>query len=90
MRSVAGMHILHVSFQIIASNGCMAGDGIAGSYAIFVCVCETATLFSTATAPIYIPSNSAGGLPFSTPSATLAIWTFLNDGLSDPFEVVSH
>jgi len=64
VRSVAGMHILHVSFQIIALNGCMAGDGIAGSYAIFVCVCETAILFSTVTAPIYIPSNSVGGFPF--------------------------
>jgi len=29
-----------------------------------VCVCETAILFSTVTAPIYIPSNSVGGFPF--------------------------
>jgi len=47
-------------------------------------------LFSTVAIPTYIPTNSAGGFPFSTPSPAFAIYGLINDGHSDWCEVVSH
>ena len=40
--------------------------------------------------PVYIPTNSAGGFPFSTPPPALVICGLTSDGHSDWCEVVSH
>ena len=55
---------------------------------LFLVFKETSTLFSIVAAPTYIPTNSVGGFPFSTPSA--AFICRLNDGYSDQCEVVPH
>ena len=39
---------------------------------------------------IYIPTNSARGFPFSTPSPALIVCRFFDDGHSDYREVISH
>ena len=41
-------------------------------------------------APIYIPTNSVGGLPFLLPSPTFIICRFFNDGHSDESKMVPH
>ena len=50
----------------------------------------TSILFATAVVPVYIPTNSVGGFPFSTPSTAFIICKFVNDGHSDQCEVPIH
>ena len=40
--------------------------------------------------PIYIPTNSVGGFPFSLPSPVFVICGFIKDGRSDWCQVVPH
>ena len=47
-------------------------------------------LFSIVLVPIYIPTNSVGGFPFSIPSPVFVICSLVNDGHSDWCEVVPH
>jgi len=47
-------------------------------------------LFSIVVVPIYIPTNSARGFPFSTFSPAFVIHGLINDGHPDWCEVVSH
>ena len=44
-------------------------------------------LFSIVAVSVYIPTHSAGGLPFSTPSPAFMVCTFFDDGHSDRREV---
>ena len=58
--------------------GYISRSGIAGSCAtLFSVFWGRSTLFSTVAAPVYIPTNSVGGLPFfSTLSSTCYLWVF--------------
>ena len=47
-------------------------------------------LFCIVAAPIYIPTNSVGGFPFSTPSLAFVICRLFNDGHSDWYKVIPH
>ena len=47
-------------------------------------------LFSTVAAPIYIPTNSAGGPLFTTPSPVFITCRFFDDDHSDWCEVIPH
>ena len=47
-------------------------------------------MFSIVAVSIYIPTNSVGGFPFSTPSPALTICRVFDDGHSDPCEMIPH
>ena len=47
---------------------------------IFLVFCETSMLFSMATAPTYIPTNSIKWFPFSILSPVFIICRLFNDG----------
>ena len=56
---------VHVSFQIIVCSRYMPRSGIAGSYGnSSFSFLRTSILFSVVAVPIFIPTNSVGGLPF--------------------------
>ena len=59
---------------------------------VVLCIvfCGTYILFSTVVVAAYIPTNSAGGFPFSTSPLAFVISGLLNDGHSDWCEAVSH
>ena len=78
----AAMNIgVHVLFQIgvfIFSDKCPEGGGIARSYgsSIFGFL-RNRLLFSTVAAPIYIPTNSVGGVPFLYVLTNICyLWSF--------------
>ena len=50
---------------------------------------RTSTLFSTATAPVCVPTNSAQGSPFSAASPTL-VFCVVDFSHSDRCEVTAH
>ena len=56
---------------------------------LFLVFQGTSILFSLVTAPIYAPSGSVGGFPFSTPSPVF-ICRLFNNGHSDWWEVILH
>ena len=57
---------------------------------LFLIFCGTSTLFSLVAIPIYIPTNSVGGLSFSTHSSAFVICRLSNDGHSARYRVVPH
>ena len=56
---------VHVSFQIRVFLGYTPRSGVAGSYGNSVFSSEENSDFSLVAAPVYIPTNSVGGFPFS-------------------------
>ena len=57
---------------------------------LFLVFWETSILFSTVTAPIYIPTNSARVFLFSIPSPAFIVCKLFGEGHSDQCEVISH
>ena len=47
-------------------------------------------MFSIAGAPVYLPTNSARGFPFSTSLPTPVICCLFGNSKSDRCEVISH
>ena len=47
-------------------------------------------LFSIVAVSIYIPTNSARGLLFSTPSSVFIVCRFFGDGYSEQCKVILH
>ena len=88
----AAMNIgVHVSFWITVLSGYMPQSGIAGSYdnSVFSFLENFHAVFHRVV-PIYIPTNSIGGRPFSTLSPSFVICRLVNDGQSDQCEGVPH
>ena len=81
---------VRVSFWIIVLSRYMPSSGIAGTWSnsifSFLWICP---MFSVMAAPTYIPTYSAGGFPFSTPSPAF-ICRLIKDDHSDWCEVVPH
>ena len=90
----AAMNIeVHVSFQIIVFVffGKILKSGIAKSYGSSIFnFWGTTILFSIVAAPIYNPTNSLQGFPFSTSSPAFAIPRLFDDGHFNRPEVISH
>ena len=57
---------------------------------LFLVFKGTSILFSIVVVPIYIPTNSVGGLLFSTPSPAFFVCRLFDAGHSDWCEVVPH
>ena len=75
---------VHISFQIIVLFRYMPRSGIALPMLILSLVLwRTFLLFPIVATPVYIPTNSVGGFPFSTPSPAFVICRLFNDGHSD-------
>jgi len=72
------MYMMHGLFRIVILSRCMPRSGIAG----------TSVLVSTMAVPIYIPTNTAGGSLFPTPSPAFVICGLIKDGPSDQCEVL--
>ena len=72
-------------------SGYMPSSGFAGSYgsSIFSFL-RNLILFSIVAVSIYIPTNSARGFPFSTPSPAFIVCRFFDNGHSDWCEVIPH
>ena len=82
---------VRISFQIIILFRYMPRGGIALPMLILSLVLWwTFWLFPIVATPIHIPTNSVGGLSFSTPSPAFVIYRLFNDGHSDHCEVVPH
>ena len=47
------------------------------------------TVFETVVVPVYVPTSSVGGFPFSIPSPAFVICRHLEDGHSDQHEVMA-
>ena len=58
--------------------------------ALFLDFERNSLLFSIVAAPIYIPTNSVGGLIFSTPSPAFIVCRLFHNGHSDHCEVIPH
>ena len=72
---------VHISFQISVFGGVFLdiypGVELLGHTVIlFLAFWETAILFSILAAPIYIPTNSVGGLPFLHNLANVSLFVF--------------
>ena len=64
--------------------------GLLGHMVVLFIVSQVISmLFSTVTVSIYLPTNNARGVPFSTPSPALIV-DFFDDGHSDLCEVIPH
>ena len=83
---------VHVSFSIMFFSGYMPSNGIVWSYGSFSLsfLKGISILFSIVAVSICIPTNSARGFPFSTPSPALIVCRFFDDGHSGWCEVISH
>ena len=57
---------------------------------LFLVFWGTSILFSIVAVSIYIPTNSARGSLFSTPSPAFIVCKFFDDGHSDWCEMISH
>ena len=65
--------------------------GLLGHMVVLFLVFEgTSILFSIVAVSIYIPTNSARGSPFSTPSPAFIVCKFFDGGHSDWCEVIPH
>ena len=76
---------VHVSFQIrvFIFSRYISRSWIAGSYgSLFLVLSGSSILFFIVTAPIYIPTNSIIGFPFSTPSPALICRSLMIDILT--------
>ena len=64
---------VHVCFliRVFAFSRYVLRSGVAGLWGNSIVFKGTSLPFSIPAAPIYIPTNRAGGLPFSTPSLDL-------------------
>ena len=82
-----GVHLFELEFCL----GICPGLGLLDHMVILVLIFwGTSILFSIVAAPIYIPTNSVGGLPFLLPSPTFIICRFFNNGHSDESKMVPH
>ena len=80
-----------VSLSILVSSGYMPRSGIDGHMVVLFLVFKgISILSSTVAVSIYIPTNSARGLPFSTPSPAFIVCRLFDNGHSDWCEVISH
>jgi len=73
-------------------SGYIHRSGISRSYgsSIFSFFVERCILFSPVAAPVYIPTNSVPGFPFSASFPELAICRHFDDNHSDRCEVISY
>ena len=80
---------VHVSFQIILLSGYMSRGRIAGSYGNSVfSFWETSILLFIVAVPVYIPTNSVRGFPFSTPSKILKSYLIVETRIIASSDVV--
>ena len=79
------MYLLELWFSLDICPGVGLLDH---TVALFLVFKGTSILFSTEAAPIYIPTNSARGFSFSTPSPAFVICGIFNDGHSDSCQMV--
>ena len=82
---------IHVAFSILISSGYMPRSGIAGSYGHFLSsfLRNLHTFFHLAVS-VYIPTNSARVLPFSTPSPAVIVCRLFDDAYSDWGDMTAH
>ena len=79
-----------ILFELWFSQGICPVVGLLGHMVVLFLVFEgTSILFSIVAVSIYIPTNSARGFPFLTPSPAF-IRRFFDDGHSDWCEVIPH
>ena len=73
--SCAAMNIrVHVSFQIMVSLDICSWMGLLDNNLVLILVFwRTFILFSIMAVPLYIPTNSMGGFPFSKPSPAFTV-----------------
>ena len=89
----AAMNIgVHVSFWIMVFSGICPRVGLLDHIvALFLVFQGTSILFSIVAVPVYIPTNSVGGLPLlHIPSPAFIICRLFDDGHSDWYEVIPH
>ena len=83
-------HVLAIVNSAVRTLGCMCRFKLQFSPGVGLGFWGTSILFSIAVAPTYIPTNSAGGSLFPTPSPGFVICWLLNHGHSDCHELVPH
>ena len=76
-------------FKLRVFSGYTPRSGIARKYDVYFSLFNEPPLFSMVAAPIYIPTNSGRGFPFSTSSPAFIAYIFY-DGHSDQCEVIIH
>ena len=76
---------VHISFRFIVLYGHMQEVGLLDHIFSFL---RTSIPFSTVAAPMCMPTNSVGALPFPTPCPVFVICRLFNYGHSDQCEVV--
>ena len=79
----AAMNVgMNVSFLVMCSPDICPGMGLLDHMIVlfFIFFKETSILFSIAAVPIYIPTKSVGGFPFSTPSTAFDVDFFWGEG----------
>ena len=82
---------LHVSLKIVVFSGYMPSSGIVVSYGRFSLVFKgISILFSIMAISVYIPTESAGGLPFLHNFYNIYFRRFLDGGHSEWCEVIPH
>ena len=91
VNSAAMNNGIHVSFSTLVSSGYMPMSGIAEAYVVLFLVFKGTSIPSSIVAvSIYIPTNSARGSLFPTPSPAFVVCRLFDDGHSDQCEVISH
>ena len=90
LHSAAVNNRIHVSFSSFFSSGCMPRSGIAGMVVLFLAFKGISISSSIVAVSVYIPTNSARALPFSTPSPAFIACRPLDDGHSDQCEVIPN
>ena len=78
-------------FELWFSLGICPGVGLLSHVVVLFLVSKgTSMLFSIVAVPIYIPTSSVRGFPFSTPSPAFFVCRFFDDRHSNRCEVISH